>query len=106
MSDVSDATHDDEGNLLGFAFAAVVAGKRYPGRATTVRSEAPRSMTMDIDTSELEGSIEVVLEDGPAIEVTLNAQSKGFLASMMFPVIAGAITGGLPANVERFAAGL
>ncbi len=103
MSEVTDARHDDAGNLLGFAFAAVVAGKRYPGKATTTRSEAPHHMAMDIDTGELRGTIDVRLHTDPVIEVTLSAHSKGLFSAMMFPVIAGAIAGGLPDNVERFA---
>lgn len=103
MQDVEEVRHKHDGTLGAFDFAAVVAGKRYTGRASTTVSRAGEQMVLDIDTSELAGSIDVSFVSEPAITVTLTVRSKGFFSSLMFPVIAGAITSGLRENVDRFA---
>lgn len=106
VDQVHDAHHDPGGALLSYAFAATVAGRRYPGSARVVRSRPPEQMVVDIDTSELAGSISVHLrpsEHSGAITVVLAVRSKSLLSGMMFPVIAGAIGNGLGANVEAFA---
>jgi hypothetical protein len=106
---VSDAHHGPDGRLLSYSFAAVVAGKRYPGRARVITSQPPDHMIVDIDTSELAGTISVWLQPRPAsgfITVELAVRSKGLLSGMMFPLIAGAIGSGLGGNVEAFASRL
>ena len=104
MDEVTDVQHETDGSLAGFAFSATVAGTRYPGTAAKRQSEAPRHMSMDLDTSELRGTIDVRLDADAGITVVLEVRPKGFLSKMMFPIIAGAISSGLPENVERFAA--
>jgi hypothetical protein len=109
VDSIHDAHHDPGGNLLSYSFAAIVGGKRYPGRAKVTLSEEPHRMVVDIDTSELSGTITVALAPAPAsgtVEVNLTVRSKGLLAGLMFPLIAGAIGSGLGGNVEAFATGL
>lgn len=109
VDEVTDPHHAPDGRLLGYRFAAAAGGKRYDGRASVTGSEPLSRMTVEIDTSELSGVIDVMLtesSDGVEVRVDLNVRSKGFLASIAFPVIAGAIGSGLPANVEAFAARL
>jgi hypothetical protein len=109
VDEVSDVTHDHDGNLTGYSFAASVAGRRYPGRAKVVQSDPTRRMVVQIETSELRGTITVSIEDtGHSGEITVDmtVASKSFLGSMMFPVIAASIGTGLRSNVEEFAAQL
>jgi hypothetical protein len=104
---VSDAHHGPDGRLLSYSFSATVAGKRYPGRARVITSQPPDHMVVEIDTSELAGTISVWLRPEPtsgAITVELAVRSKGLLSGMMFPLIAGAIGSGLGGNVEAIAA--
>ncbi len=109
VHDVDGVSTDGNGNLAGFRFAASVAGRRYPGHARVVSSNRPRSMIVDIETSELTGSITVELAttDLPdCVQVELVVRPRSFLAGMMFSIIAGAIGDGFPERVEHFAAGL
>ena len=109
VDQVHDAHHGPDGALLSYAFAATVAGRRYPGSARVVGSRPPDQMVVDIDTSELAGSITVRLHPtahSGAITVELAVRSKSLLSGMMFPLIAGAIGTGLGANVEAFASRL
>ncbi|MGF1668636.1 MAG: hypothetical protein ACFCVC_20420 [Acidimicrobiia bacterium] len=106
---VSDAHHGPDGRLLSYSFSATVAGKRYPGRARVITSQPPDHMVVEIDTSELAGTISVWLRPEPtsgAITVELAVRSKGLLSGMMFPLISGAIGTGLGGNVEAFASRL
>ena len=106
---VGSATFDVDGNLSGFTFAATVAGRRYPGNASVASSTPPRSMTVDIDTSELLGRITVHLappSDPERVTVRLAVRSRSFMAGLMFSVVAGAIGNGFPQRVEAFSAGL
>lgn len=102
MSEVVDVRHSPDGRLLGFSFAALIGGTRHPGTAATTTSHPPRSMSINIETKDLGGSIDVSLDESE-IDVTLTVSSRGFFSSMMFPVISAAITNGLSENVERFA---
>ena len=103
MDEVTDVKHEADGSLAGFAFSATVAGTRYPGTAARRESNPPTHMSMDLDTSELRGVIDVRLDGESGITVVLDVSPKGFFSKMMFPIIAGAISNGLPENVERFA---
>lgn len=106
---VHDAHHGPDGALLSYAFAATVGGSRYPGSARVVGSTPPDQMVVDIDTSELAGSITVRLRPtghSGVITVELAVRSKSLLSGMMFPLIASAIGTGLGGNVEAFAARL
>lgn len=106
---VDGAVYDADGNLTGFTFAATVGGRRYPGKAQVATSTPPHSMTVDIDTSELAGSITVDLappSDPDQVLVQLAVRPRSFLAGLMFSVIAAAIGNGFPERVEAFSAGL
>lgn len=107
---VSDPRRAPDGRLMGFEFAFNAGGRYYAGRATTVRSERPERMTVEIDTSEMAGTMDVALAaDGASkvsVAVTLSIRSKGLLSGLFFPLIAESIGAGLPANVDRFAAAL
>jgi hypothetical protein len=106
---VADAHHGPDGRLLSYSFSATVAGKRYPGRARVITSQPHDHMVVEIDTSELAGTISVWLRQEPssgAITVELAVRSKGLLSGMMFPLISGAIGSGLGGNVEAFASRL
>lgn len=107
VDQVHDAHHGPDDRLLSYGFIATVAGKRYAGSARVVESTPPDRMVVDIDTSELSGSITVHLrpaEHSGAISVELAVRSKSLLSGMMFPLIASAIGTGLGANVEAIAA--
>lgn len=110
VADITDPEHTAAGTMIGFRFTADAGGRRYPGQARAVRSEAPRRMTVEIDTSELSGEIDVVLApvtDGSTeVRVNMSVQSKGWMARVAFPLIAASIGSGLPASVESFAARL
>lgn len=106
---VFDPTVDDQGRLQGFSFETVAAGKRYIGTATPHERAEGQRMAWRIDNSEVRGVTTVALrpvEGGTSITVELQVQSAGFLSSMFFPVIAGAIGNGLPRAVDGFAASL
>jgi hypothetical protein len=109
VDDISGVRTDDDGHLRGYAFAATVAGKRYPGRAHVVSTDPGRRMVMEIDTSELTGTIAVTIDEAAhsgTVTVDMKVSSRSFLGSMVFPLIAAAIGSGLRSNVEAFAAGL
>ncbi len=106
---VHDPVHDEDGLLRGYRFSATAAGRRYPGVARTVTVEPPERMVMAIETSELDGSVDVALArlDGHTeVGVTLVVRSKSLLAGMFFSTIARTIGSGLPASVDDFAARL
>jgi hypothetical protein len=66
-------------------------------------------MAWDIENSEIRGEVSVAISDAgekTRVVVRLEVESKGMLSTMFFPVIAGAIGGGLEETVERFVAGL
>lgn len=108
VDEITSAVHDADGNLVSFELAAIVAGKRYPGTARTVHSDPPTSMTIEIDTSELAGTLSVVLtpETSAVVDVAFTIRSKGFVSSVFFPAIATAVGSGLPRDVAAFAARL
>ncbi len=104
---VFDAVEDEQGQLTGFSFESVAAGKRYVGRARPARRDEGRLMAWDIANSEIQGVTTVALAPlgkETEITVTLEVQSAGLLSAMFFPVIAGAIGNGLPDAVSSFAA--
>lgn len=102
-------TIDDQGRLQGFSFETVAGGKRHTGTASPHERVEGTTMAWNIESSEVEGTTSVDLEGddrGTRVTVTVYVKSVGFLSSMFFPVIAGALGKGLPAAVEEFAAGL
>lgn len=109
VEDVHDPVHDEHGILRAYRFTATAAGRRYPGRARTLVSEPLERMMVAIETSELDGSVDVRLDDaddGVGVGVTLLVRSKSLMAGMFFSTIARTIGSGLPASVDAFAARL
>jgi carbon monoxide dehydrogenase subunit G len=107
---VHDPVVDDEGRLMGFSFETRIGGIAYRGKASPRERMEGSVMAWDIDSPDIRGVTAVRLEgDGDAgtrLTVTLTVESKGMLASMFFPSIAGAVGRGLPGAVEEFAASL
>ena len=100
---------DHEGQLQGFSFESIAAGKKYLGRAIPAGREHEKMMAWDIDTSEIRGRIIVDLhgaDPGTRVDVSLRMESVGVLSSVFFPVIAAAIGEGFPKTVQDFARGL
>jgi hypothetical protein len=106
---VWDAKHDTAGGLIRFRWAAMVGPRNYNGTAAVVAKEELRHMQLALDGGEVAGTLVASLDqDGSAatsLEVTLSVMPRGALAIMFFPIVAQAIGNGLPAQVERFAAG-
>lgn len=105
VDDVTDVVHAD-GVLESFEFTVSVAGTQYQGRAETERSDPPTAMAVRISGSELEGTIEALLEpndDGTALDVHLTLASKSLIAAMFFPVISAVVGNGLADQVEDLA---
>jgi carbon monoxide dehydrogenase subunit G len=107
---VFDPRIDEAGRLQGFSFDTMAAGKRYVGSATPRERIDGRRLGWNIQNSEIRGTTTVDVAPSAngdtAITVTLEVESAGFLSSMFFPVIAGAIGSGLPRAVDEFAAAL
>lgn len=104
---VFDPVVDQQGRLQGFSFETVAGGRSYVGTATPGPREEGRRITWQVGSSEIRGTTTVELEAvaaGTEIEVTLEVRSAGFLSSVFFPVIIGAIGGGLGDAVDAFAA--
>lgn len=105
---VIDPEFDDE-RLVGFSFETTAAGKKYVGVAKPASRFDRREMGWRIETSEVNGLLEVTLEpNGAATQITvgLDVESVGVLSTMFFPVVAAAIGSGLPGAVDQFAAAL
>lgn len=106
---ILESVVDLEGQLQGFSFETVAAGKRYRGRALPAGRETRKMMAWDIETSEIRGRIIVGLHEakpGTRVDVSLRMESVGVLSSVFFPVIAAAIGEGFPNTVQEFARGL
>lgn len=106
---VFDPRIDDKGRLQGFSFETVAGGKRHTGTAGPRQRVEGTTMAWNIESSEVRGTTTVDLdgaEHGTQVTVTVHVESVGFLSSMFFPVIAGALGKGLPTAVDEFAAGL
>ena len=104
---VTDAVVEDDGRLRGFSFEVSAAGKPYRGVAKPRERHEEQLMAWDVDTAEVKGVTSVALrplDEGTEITVMLEVESKGFLSSMFFPVIASAVGTGLPRSVDEFAA--
>jgi carbon monoxide dehydrogenase subunit G len=106
---ILESVVDDGGQLQGFSFESVAAGKRYLGRALPAGRESEKMMAWDIETSEIRGRIIVGLQEanpGTRVDVSLRMESVGVLSSVFFPVIASAIGESFPNTVQEFARGL
>jgi len=106
---IVESVMDPDGQLQGFSFESVAAGKKYLGRALPAGRETEKMMAWDIETSEVRGRIIVNLQGsdtGTRVDVSLRMESVGVLSSVFFPVIASAIGEGFPKTVQEFALGL
>lgn len=108
---VFDPKIDDQGRLQGFSFETVAGGKPHIGTARPLQRVEGSTMAWSVKSPEVRGTTTVDLEndgdgdgDGTLVTVTVHVESVGFLSSMFFPVIAGALGKGLPTAVEEFAA--
>jgi len=104
IDDVWDATHDGA-DLTGFRWSARAAGKSWEGTATRSDDKKPGTMTLDLDSSEIEGALTVSYtpdNGGTALTVDLFARSKGVLAGMFWGVVADTLRSGLSTQIEAF----
>ena len=108
VDEVWDAAHGADGTLDSFRWSAHVGPTKYQGSAVVAIADSPHHMKLNLDSSELTGSLITDIEEGdsPFLAVTLEVVSKGTMASLFFPIIAEAIGRGLPDQVERFARSL
>lgn len=104
IQQISDARYDDE-QLSGFGFVSTVAGRPYRGTANTASAIIGEEMVVDVDTSELTARLTVALKPahptGTTLDVTMRLHSKGFLASMMWGLIATTVGAGLGDRVRE-----
>ncbi|MEE8497286.1 MAG: SRPBCC family protein [Acidimicrobiia bacterium] len=104
IEDVWDATHEGD-MLVGFKWSARAAGKSWEGTARRGTDRAAGEMTLNLDSSEIAGTIAVTLqpdEDSTALTIKLSVRSKGLLAGMFWGVVADTLRKGMPAQVEVF----
>jgi carbon monoxide dehydrogenase subunit G len=109
VRNVEQPTFDESGDLTGYRFTVELGGKAHFGVARRTGAIPGSRVSMTIDTDLLAGEIDVVLEpsgDHTAITVAVTVESKGFMTSMLFPVITGAIAPSFNEEVARFAKGL
>ena len=109
MRNVEDATFDGAGNITGYRFSVALGGNLHAGTATRSAVTPGRRVSMHVDTDQLKGEIDVEVEptqDQTAVTVTMTVESKGFVATMLFPVITGAIASAFNVTVEGFAEAL
>lgn len=103
---VSDPVIDEQGRLQGFSFLTSAGGMRFTGKATPHARDEGRMMSWWVDTQEVRGITSVTLTNSggaTVIEVTIELEAVGTLASMFFPIVAAAVGNGLPAAVNGFA---
>lgn len=107
---VKNSHHDESGRLQSFTWTTTVARKHYEGTAEVSDSVYRERMTLDLDASEVVGSLEAHLaangNDSTIVTVTLEVVSRGTLSTLFFPVVSEAVARGLPAQVDRFAESL
>ena len=88
-----------------YRWRARAAGRTWEGTALRTAGEPDRSVTLDLDSSEIGGAITMEVEPtgtGSELTVTLYARSKGLLAGVFWGVVSDAIGSGLPRQVEEF----
>lgn len=103
---VHDPEFDADNRLRGFSFETRVGGAPYPGKASPRERVEGRIMAWDITSAHIKGWISVELSDAgeeTTVRVTIEVESIGFLATMMFPTISGAIKRGMAETVKGFA---
>lgn len=105
VDEVFDEVQDDTGRLSGFRFHSMAMGQRYTGNATPGPRDEGKSMTWNIKTPDLKGSVRVSLEaegSETAVDVTMTAEPTSMMAKMGFPLITAAISNGFQESVDRF----
>lgn len=106
VEDVKDPQHDESGHLQSFVWTTTVARKHYEGTAEVSDSVHEERMTLDLDASEVAGSLEAHLapngDDNTVVTVTLEIISRGTLSTLFFPVVSEAVARGLPDQVDTF----
>jgi carbon monoxide dehydrogenase subunit G len=108
VDDVSDPQFVD-GRLDSFRFSATAGGRRHPGRAAVTEHSRPSSLTLDIDTADMAGTIVVELAEVGAdtsVTVSMTVVPRSLTARFAFAVIESAIRRGFPSSVQGFAARL
>lgn len=104
---ITDPRFDEDGVLRGYRFVVKAGPSTIHGKARTTAVEPPSRMTLDIDSSEVVGSITTLLEavdpTGTLVTVEVAMRPKGLLAQMFYPVVLQAVKSGLPQQVETFA---
>ncbi len=107
VEDVWDAEHTDDGHLQRYRWSTTVGPRSYRGRAKVIASEPGHLMRLDLDATEVVGTLTTRLaqngDDATHLEVTLEVESRGTLSTLFFPVVSQAVGNGLPAQVNRFA---
>lgn len=103
------ASFDDHGDLTGYRFSASIGGISYSGTATRAVITPGRRVVMDIDSDQMTGLIGVDLDPAglqTSVTVEMTMAPKGFTATLLFPVISGAVASGFNETVEKFVASL
>jgi carbon monoxide dehydrogenase subunit G len=106
VDSVFEPRHDEPGQLVGFKFTSIAAGRRYEGTATPGPREHEAALTWDIATSEIRGWVRVDLhpdDAGTRIQVTMHVEAVSMMASFGFPFIAAAIANGFQETADHFA---
>lgn len=107
VNSVWDADHDASGILRSYRWAANAGPQDIAGTARTTSAERDRHFEMELAASGITGSLRADImpnSSGCDLTVTLTLQPEGFLLTAVFPIVARAITSGLPRQVEEFAA--
>lgn len=108
VDEVWDPTQADDGALESFQWRARVGPTNYKGSAVVSETAPPTHMRLDLDSSELKGSLIADIKNtgSTRLVVTLEVASKGTMGALFFPLISEAIGRGLPEQVEEFAASI
>jgi len=106
ISSVSNDVVDANGVLRSFDWSADLGGKIYRGTTTTTEAIVPERFTLQLDTSEIGGTVLATLAETDAgcdATVTLGLTTRGMLSAMFFPAIKQALASGFPQQVEDLA---
>jgi carbon monoxide dehydrogenase subunit G len=100
----------EDGALRGFSWSTEIGGVVYEGTGTAVVSDRPERYELELDTSEMTGTITVDITGanptGSDVAVTVELRSKGLLSSLFFPIVSKAIGDALPEQVDAVVADL
>jgi carbon monoxide dehydrogenase subunit G len=106
---VYDEVRDPAGKLVGFSFDSSAIGKTYAGKASAGPRSEGKSLTWEIETSELRGRIVATTDSvagGTLVDVLLEVRPVSMMASFGFPLVAGAISRGFQETVDDFTSSL